>query len=113
MAKQIEIPEFSLILLIGPSGSGKSSFAKKHFGAAEVISSDYCRFLVSNDENSQDATTAAFEVLRFIAAKSLRRAQQGTHGSEYFFRRTETPVHRFAEHALRLLEYLFIFPGVL
>ncbi len=73
MAKQMEIPEFSFVLLIGPSGSGKSSFAKKHFGAAEVISSDYCRFLVSNDENNQDATTAAFEVLRFIAAKRLER----------------------------------------
>jgi protein phosphatase len=67
----IEIPELSLIALIGPSGSGKSTFARKHFRATEVISSDFCRGLVSDDENDQGATTAAFEVLHFIAGKRL------------------------------------------
>ncbi len=67
----ITIPELSLVLLIGPSGSGKSTFASKHFKATEVLSSDFCRGLVSDDENDQAATKEAFEVLHFVAAKRL------------------------------------------
>ncbi|MDZ8262651.1 polynucleotide kinase-phosphatase [Nostoc sp. ChiQUE01b] len=68
---KITIPELSLIVLIGASGSGKSTFAHKHFQPFEVLSSDFCRGLVSNEENSQSATKDAFEVLRFIADKRL------------------------------------------
>jgi protein phosphatase len=70
-AKTIRIPELALVVLIGVSGSGKSSFAAKHFKATEVISSDFCRGLVSDDENDHSATNAAFEVLHFIAGKRL------------------------------------------
>jgi protein phosphatase len=70
---QLLIPEFALVVLIGASGSGKSTFARTHFLPTEVISSDFCRGLVSDDENSQDATHDAFEVLHFIAAKRLER----------------------------------------
>src|SRR6185312_6698777 len=48
-----------------------STFARRHFKPTEVISSDYCRGLVSDDENDQAATTDAFEVLHYIAAKRL------------------------------------------
>ena len=68
---KIKIPEPSLVLLIGPSGSGKSTFARKHFKPTEILSSDFCRGLVSDDETDQTATNDAFEVLRFIAAKRL------------------------------------------
>jgi polynucleotide kinase-phosphatase len=71
--KRITLPELSLVVLIGPSGSGKSSFARKHFGQFETISSDFCRGLVSDNENEQSATNAAFAVLHFIAAKRLER----------------------------------------
>ncbi|NUP06186.1 MAG: polynucleotide kinase-phosphatase [Polyangiaceae bacterium] len=67
----INIPELSLVVLMGPSGSGKSTFARKHFKPTEVLSSDVCRGLVSDDENSQVATTDAFEVLHYIAGKRL------------------------------------------
>ena len=56
---------------MGPSGSGKSTFAHKHFKPTEILSSDFCRGLVSDDETNQAATDDAFEVLRFIAAKRL------------------------------------------
>jgi protein phosphatase len=69
--KKIVIPELSLVVLIGPSGCGKSTFAGKHFLKTEVLSSDYCRGLVSDNENDQAATKDAFEVLHFIAAKRL------------------------------------------
>lgn len=68
---QLTIPELSLVVLIGASGSGKSSFARKHFKATEVLSSDFCRGLVSDDENNQAASKDAFEVLHYIAAKRL------------------------------------------
>jgi len=68
---KLTIPELAVVALVGPSGSGKSSFARKHFRPTEVLSSDFCRGLVSDDENSQSATNDAFEVLHFIAAKRL------------------------------------------
>lgn len=70
---KIELPDPSLVVLIGASGSGKSSFAREHFLPTEVISSDFCRGLVSDNENSQEATKDAFAVLHFIAG--LRLAQ--------------------------------------
>ncbi len=68
---KITIPELSLVVLIGPSGSGKSTFAQKHFKPTEILSSDFCRGLVSDDENDQTATPSAFEILSFIGAKRL------------------------------------------
>ena len=67
----LTIPELCLVTLIGISGSGKSTFAAQHFRDTEVISSDHCRGLVSDDETDQSATKDAFEVLHFIAAKRL------------------------------------------
>jgi protein phosphatase len=69
---EIKVPELSLVVLVGVSGSGKSSFAKKHFKRTEILSSDECRALVSDDENSQAATNDAFEVLYHIAGKRLK-----------------------------------------
>src|SRR5215813_10972873 len=68
---KIAIPELSLVVLIGPSGAGKSTFARRHFKPTEVLSSDYCRGLVSDDESNQAVTPDAFEVLTFIAGKRL------------------------------------------
>ena len=70
---KIKIPELSLVVLVGPSGAGKSTFARTHFGPFEVLSSDHCRGLVSNDENDQSATNDAFDVLHYVAAKRLQR----------------------------------------
>jgi protein phosphatase len=68
---RIEVPDPSLVVLVGASGSGKSSFAARHFAPTEVISSDFCRGLVADDENDQAASADAFAVLNFIAAKRL------------------------------------------
>lgn len=65
------VPELSLVVLVGVSGSGKTSFARKHFGRFETVSSDYCRGLVADDENDQSATKDAFDVLNFIVGKRL------------------------------------------
>ena len=68
---KIKIPNLSLVVLIGPSGSGKSTFAEKHFLPTEVISSDFCRGLVSDDENDQTVTNQAFGLVHTIATKRL------------------------------------------
>jgi protein phosphatase len=68
---RIELPELCLVALIGSSGSGKSTFAKKHFKPTEILSSDYFRGLVSDDKPDQGATAAAFDSLYYIAGKRL------------------------------------------
>src|SRR5437588_8855059 len=68
---KISIPNLSLVVLIGSSGSGKSTFARKHFLPTEFLSSDACRALASDEENNQVVTNDAFEILHFIAAKRL------------------------------------------
>ena len=68
---KISIPNLSLVVLIGPSGSGKSTFARKHFLPTEVLSSDACRGMVSDDENNQAVTNEAFALLHTIAAQRL------------------------------------------
>jgi protein phosphatase len=68
---EIQIPEFALVVLMGASGSGKSTFARTHFLPTEILSSDVCRGLVSDDENDQKASDDAFAVLHFIAARRL------------------------------------------
>jgi protein phosphatase len=68
---RIEIPQLSLVVLIGPSGSGKTTFARRHFRPTEILSSDACRGMVSDNENDQAVTNQAFEVLQFIAGKRL------------------------------------------
>ena len=65
------VPQLSLVVLIGVSGSGKSTFARERFKPTEVISSDFCRGLVADDENDQSATADAFELLHFIAGMRL------------------------------------------
>jgi protein phosphatase len=69
--KSLEVPELALVVLIGASGSGKSTFARTHFLPTEVLSSDFCRGLVADDENDQSATKDAFELLHFVAGKRM------------------------------------------
>jgi polynucleotide kinase-phosphatase len=69
----MQIPELSLVVLIGASGSGKSTFARRHFKPTEIVSSDACRAVVSDDENNQAASGDAFELLHFIVRKRLKR----------------------------------------
>ncbi|MCX5268755.1 polynucleotide kinase-phosphatase [Streptomyces sp. NBC_00199] len=67
----LPVTDLSLVVLVGASGAGKSTFARRHFKPTEIISSDFCRGLVSDDENDQSATRDAFDVLHYIAGKRL------------------------------------------
>ncbi len=68
---EIAVPELSLVVLIGVSGSGKSTFAARHFKPTEVVSSDACRALVGDDPNDQSVTKEAFALLHAIAGARL------------------------------------------
>ena len=68
---KITFPELSLVVLMGASGAGKSTYARKHFLETEILSSDFFRGLVSDDENDQSATKDAFEALHYILEKRL------------------------------------------
>ncbi|CAM5544864.1 polynucleotide kinase-phosphatase [Streptomyces spiroverticillatus] len=69
--RRLPVTDLSLVVLIGATGSGKSTFARRHFKPTEVISSDFCRGLVADDENDQSASRDAFDVLHYIAGKRL------------------------------------------
>ena len=69
---KISIPELCLVALVGPTGSGKSCFASRHFKSTEVVSSDACRGMIADDATDQAATPDAFELLNFITTKRLR-----------------------------------------
>lgn len=71
----LTIPDAALVVLIGPSGAGKSTFAARHFSPTEIVSSDFCRALISGDESNIAATPEAFRVLHAIARERLRLGQ--------------------------------------
>ncbi len=98
-ATTITIPDLALVVLIGPSGAGKSSFAARHFAPSEVLSSDFCRLLVADDENDQAATPAAFDVLAYIAGKRLEAGRLTVVDATSVQRDARAPLVRLArEH---------------
>ena len=70
---KIEIPELCLVMMMGSSSSGKSTFANRHFKSTEIVSSDACRAMIADHENVMDANDATFEVVHFIVEKRLER----------------------------------------
>lgn len=62
----VQIPARALVILLGPSGCGKSTWARENFCPSEIVSSDECRWLVSDDAANQVATRAAFDVFHAI-----------------------------------------------
>jgi protein phosphatase len=72
---RVELRRGALVLLIGASGSGKTTFAHRWFGAGEILSSDTFRLLVSGDEDDQSATADAFRLLHLAAEARLRRGR--------------------------------------
>ncbi|WP_439032872.1 polynucleotide kinase-phosphatase [Gordonia terrae] len=70
---RIDIPSLGLVVLVGVAGAGKSTFARAHFRATEVLSSDVFRGYVADDPTDQTATADAFAALVDVARRRLRR----------------------------------------
>ena len=68
---RIVVADPSLIVLVGAAGSGKSTFAARHFAPAEILSSDAYRALIAGDETDQRATKPAFGRLHRELARRL------------------------------------------
>lgn len=75
MSAVLELPALCLVLLVGPSSAGKSTFAARHFRPTEVVSSDRMRGWVDDDEASQDASADAFAVLHQLVDVRLKRGR--------------------------------------
>jgi F420-dependent oxidoreductase-like protein len=69
----IRLPDPCLVVLVGPSGSGKSQWAAEWFRPEQVVSSDRLRALVGEGEHDQRAGTDAFAVLDLVLERRLRR----------------------------------------
>jgi protein phosphatase len=68
---RIVLPRNSLVVLVGPAGSGKSTFAAAFFGPTQVVSSDECRALISDDASNQQVSCHAFELMHLLIEKRL------------------------------------------
>jgi protein phosphatase len=73
MVVKFAIPEPALVLLVGPTGAGKSTFAAAHFQPAEIVSSDHLRGLLANDPADQAASAEAFKILALLVAGRMKR----------------------------------------
>jgi len=68
---EIVIPRNSLVVLCGSAGSGKTTWAAKHFLPTQVVSSDDCRAFVFDDPADQSVSGHAFDLMHFIIDKRL------------------------------------------
>ncbi len=69
----IRLPLGAMVALVGPAGSGKSTWAARHFLPTQIVSSDACRAMLADDEGDQTASRDAFRLLYFILGERLRR----------------------------------------
>lgn len=67
----ITIPRRTLLVLCGPAGSGKSTFAAQRFASTTIVSSDHCRAMICDDENNQKVNRDTFELFHLIIQKRL------------------------------------------
>jgi protein phosphatase len=105
------VPEPSLVVLIGPAGAGKSTFAAKHFLSSDVVSSDACRALVSGDENDMAANDAAFRLLHTIAREHLSSGGLAVIDATNVKPTSRTPLVALArEHGCPAVAILFDLP---
>jgi len=71
MTIKITVPNRTLLVLCGPAGSGKSTFAARRFIPTSIVSSDYCRAMICDDENNQQVNRDTFDLFYYIIQKRM------------------------------------------
>jgi alkanesulfonate monooxygenase SsuD/methylene tetrahydromethanopterin reductase-like flavin-dependent oxidoreductase (luciferase family)/predicted kinase len=67
------LPDPALVVLVGASGSGKSTWAQHRFRAQEIVSADDLRGVVGSGRHDLDASKEAFTLLDLIVSGRVRR----------------------------------------
>ncbi|MFL6275772.1 MAG: AAA family ATPase [Blastocatellia bacterium] len=96
---RITIPRNTIVLLIGPAGCGKSSFAARHFWATQVVSSDHCRAMICDDPANQNVTPLAFDLMHSIIEMRLRLGRLTIADATNLKREDRRPFVRLARRA--------------
>ncbi len=73
--EKISLPRNTLVVLCGPAGCGKSTFAARSFTHTQIVSSDECRARISDDSSNQNVSGHAFDLMHFIIEKRLYLAR--------------------------------------
>jgi predicted kinase len=71
MPERLILPRRTLLVLCGPAGSGKSTFVARRFPETAIVSSDRCRGMICDDENSQEVNRDAFDLFYYILRKRM------------------------------------------
>jgi predicted kinase len=103
--KIIKVPSRTLLILCGPAGSGKSTFAAQRFGDTAIVSSDHCRAMICDDENNQQVNRDTFDLFYYIIQKRLLLGR--------FTVVDSTALHSDARRKLRELSRRFGYLGCL
>lgn len=103
--KIIEVPRRTLLVLCGPAGCGKSTFADQRFGATTIVSSDHCRAMICDDENNQQVNRDTFDLFYYIIQKRMLLGR--------FTVADSTALQSNARHRLRELSRNFGYLGCL
>jgi len=61
----------SIVVLCGPAACGKSTFAQRHFRPTQIISSDWARAHICDDERDQRFNAQAFLLVHFVVEQRL------------------------------------------
>src|SRR4051812_20267697 len=73
MADDVVLPAPCLVVLVGPSGAGKTTWAAAHFAPEQIVSSDALRSVVGAGEDDIAASDDAFEILELVVARRMTR----------------------------------------
>ncbi len=78
-APLLVLPSPCLVVLVGPAGAGKSTWAQAQFEANQIVSSDDLRAAVGDGAHDLSATADAFALVGEIATLRLRSRLHDDH----------------------------------
>jgi len=104
---QLVLPQRTLLVLCGIAGAGKSTFARtfieEHYeqGLREtsIVSSDYCRALICDDDTNQRASRDAFDLFYYITQKRMLQGRFTLVDSTALQAHTRRRLLELAQHA--------------